>query len=229
MQITPRIPGLCLLFIFAAISALKGQAPGANKSAHKMVSPQVLGDLLNKPNGLAACANMVQHCSFTYHIFPIEAPDLATLNKVSSHIVIGTIDNRWSHLSDDGNYILTTYLLHPVKFVKGQPTTLIEFKLLGGYWEFPNGTSAEEKTATWEHLQVGKEYLVFLEKREDSLFRVSKDVDGLFAIPANGSQAVEPLAIHKGSGTHPVIEEVKHLTPLEFVNKLQALVASQPQ
>ena len=101
----------------------------------------------------------------------------------------------------------------------------------GGKFVFPDGTSAEMRSVTSRHMNVGDEYLLFLKRnkppsvdysplRPDSDYNIVGLSEG--AIKLNWKDSTtEPLSVADGS-PHLLNEEVANVSPSSLIQKVIA-------
>lgn len=189
----------------------------------KSLSREKIAELLRKPNGLAAAANLVgtfvidgQRPRWAYM-------NLANVVASSKLIIVGKIISKESRLSDDGDDIYTDYVVAPEKIIKGKSVGSVTFSVYGGLIDFPNGTSAQITTLEWQQLQVGEKYALLLSQADDHYYPAN-GVEALFKLSTSDG-TVDAIAAHDRA-PHKVGEEVKPLNVGSFLLRLQALSSS---
>ncbi len=218
--------GLVLLGIALPIALFGFQSQSGNSEgeSRKTLSSDHIADLLRKPNGLEACANLVGRFEFSRNIRPWTDIDLKTEVAASTLIVIGTVQSAVSRLVDDGDDIETLYTVRPTKLLKGSATGDVSFTAQGGSITFASGNTATIHSVEYELLQTGQRYLIFLQKEQDGRYSLTNGLESLFKLSTPDGK-VDALASHDGR-QHAVVPDVKGLSASELVAKASALSAA---
>lgn len=193
------------------------------------LGPDRVAELLRQPNGLEKAANFVGAFEMYDQVRLWGRLDLKTLVSGSSAIVTGKVESASPHLCEDGDDIWTRYTVRPLLTLKGivggGDFTL---SLRGGRVTFATVNTAQINTIESEHMQIGQQYVFFLQKAEikGDTYSSTNGIEALFKL-STADGLVEPLAKHE-TGPHPVAAEVSGLSAVAFLAKVQGLVASEP-
>lgn len=140
-------------------------------------------------------------------------------------IFIGALEKQYSELDEQSNIITTLYTVRVEKLLKGSATGNIVFRTLGGRHEFVNGTTAELATTEWKQLKIGQKYALFLKLNPINEYIPTNGIEALFRLSTKDG-AMDALVAHeRGTGPHPIIEEVKGLAPSALTAKVQTILS----
>jgi len=144
----------------------------------------------------------------------------------SSVIVIGNLGKVSSKLVDDGDSIATECIFHVERALKGSVSSDITFRVLGGFIEFPNGTSAEIRTPETTFLKAGSRYLVMLipDNQHPGDYSVTSPLESLFQIKTDGS--VDASASHDDR-PHHISRDIGSDHADAFIARIQSVAAKR--
>jgi hypothetical protein len=150
------------------------------------------------------------------------------LTKKSMVVVVGTvIKNLGGRLDESGHLIVTDYEVVVDESIKGSLTKgrTITVSLLGGSVEFDDGTSAELRTPTFEHVKPGGEYALFLtvfaeiSAGSPDVYTLTGGPQGLVELMSDGTlkshgRPTDPIALetkdpNKGKNKNSFLNEVR--------------------
>lgn len=154
--------------------------------------------------------------------------DIETLTKNSAIVVVGLPTKKvGSHLTRSGQSIVTEYEVLVKETMKGAISqgSTINVLLPGGRVEFEDGTSAELRTPTFEHMRVNGTYTLFLSESESEAgdYVLTGGPQGLVEI-VNATT----LKSH-GRGSDPVSEQVKDKNKESFLEEVRSSAEKWPQ
>lgn len=197
---------------------------GQQQAASKSVSVAERNALLRRPGGLEILAKREG-------AFVIKSPNelfgdvnLQTLVKESSEIALVSIQSRTSRLLPGGDDIFTDYTFVPVEVFKGTLSKEPRFSAAGGKVTFENGTSAEIETIEWQSLQVGEQYILFLQNSGDK-YRLTNGIEAAIAISSDGSKMTS-LSASDPTRPHAVLKDIQKYNPDSFKSFLRATLRS---
>lgn len=153
--------------------------------------------------------------------------DVEALTKNSAAVVVGVAGpSVGSYLTEGGESIQTDYQIiveDPVKgdFIKG--STII-ISLAGGLVQFEDGTSAEVRTPTFEHVKSGGRYVLFLTEVEGvpGKYTPTGGPQGLVSLLEDGS------AKSHGRSTDPVAVQAKENDKGTFLKNVREQAKKWP-
>jgi hypothetical protein len=153
--------------------------------------------------------------------------DLQDLTQGSALIVVGTPLRNKVNIDEEGDLITTDYDVVINEAVKGNVSqgSIIEVSLPGGRVEFPDGTSAEQRTPDLRKIDNGKRYVLFLHQRRPGTaeFAVTGG-QGIFEIPDDGS-GIKP----HGSLADPAAAENKDKPVALFLQQVRDAAKKWPE
>lgn len=117
--------------------------------------------------------------------------DVEALAKDSNVILIGTVDQQNSHLLEPAEkMVVTDFVVKVNKTFKGtvDSAPTITVRAPGGKVDFGDGTFAEVKLPEfWNNPEVGKSYVLFLEKRSADYYVLRGGPQGTFEVTSAGT------------------------------------------
>jgi hypothetical protein len=166
---------------------------------------QQLVDVLRR-EGLRGAAKLKRHyvTDFNPH-FDMALYDIERLTKHSAAVIAGLGGpSVGSYLTADGRGIETDYQVIVEESLKGdfiKGSTII-VSLEGGLVRFEDGTSAELRTPTFEHIKSGGRYILFLTEVEavPGKYTLTAGPQGLVSLLEDGSvkshgRPTDPVAV----------------------------------
>jgi len=185
--------------------------------------------LILRRDGLRGAAKLKGHyvTDFDPH-WDFGALDIESLTKNSAAVVVAVAGrNLGGHLTEDGQMILTNYEIMVRERLKGDITegSTIIVSLPGGRVEFEDGTTAELRTPTFEHIKTGSTYTFFLAEVENSpgVYTPTGGPQGLVELVANGS-----VKSH-GRDTDPIAQQSKGKDEQSFLKDVREQAKKWPQ
>jgi hypothetical protein len=153
------------------------------------------------------------------------------LTKNSALVIIGTPTKQLAgRLTPDGQVILTDYEVKVQETIKGgiEPGRTITVSLVGGRVVFEDGTSAELKTPSFEHMKTGGTYTLFLTES------VSADTPpGGYTLtggPQGLVEIVENTRVKShGRATDPIAQESKDKDKDTFLKEVRKQAKKWPR
>jgi hypothetical protein len=157
--------------------------------------------------------------------------DIELLTKNSALVIVGTPTRQnAARLTRDGQVILTDCEVEIKETIKGgiDPGRMITVSLVGGRVEFENGTSAELKTPSFEHMKIGGTYTLFLIESE------SVDIAPGGYTLTGGPQGLveivnETTVKSHGRMTDPITKESKSKNKDTFLKEVRKQAEKWPQ
>jgi hypothetical protein len=181
-----------------------------------------------RKDGLRRCGKLKGHyiADFDPH-WDFGAFDIESLTKNSAAVIVGVAGrNLGGHLTDDGMMILTNYEVIVQEDVKGkiiEGSTVI-VSLPGGRVEFEDGTTAELRTPTFEHVKTGGTYTFFLGEVEKS-----PGVYTLTGGPQGLVELVDSTTVKShGRDTDPIAEQTKGKDKQSFLKDIREQAKKWP-
>lgn len=187
------------------------------------VSPERVVQLLRKPNGLEALANLTGNFVINGQRELWGDGDLAIQVAQSSLAIVGVITKERSWLSEDGDDIFTDITVRPEKVLKGSAQGLGRIYDFGGPYQFANGNTAQQTTIEWRELQVGTKHLLLLKHAPQFPTGLvpTNGIESMFRLSAQGG-APEPFAA-LDHNPHQVNDNVKGMTGDGLIAAVQSL------
>lgn len=210
----------CIFSLTLGTLASAGQQQATSKS----VSVAERNALLRRPGGLEVLAKREGAFVMKSSNELFSDVNLQTLVKESSEIVLVTIQNRTSRLLPGGDDIFTDYTFVPIEVFKGTLSKEPRFSAPGGKVTFENGTSAEITTIEWQNLQIGQQYILFLQNSGDK-YRFTNGIEAVVGISFDGSKMTS-LAASDPTRGHAVLKDIQKYNPDSFKSFLRATLAS---
>src|ERR1051326_844018 len=154
--------------------------------------------------------------------------DIEKLTKNSTIVVVGVPTQKvGSHLTRSGQSIVTEYEVVVKEAIKGAVSqgSTINVLLPGGRVEVEDGTSAELRTPTFEHMKVNSTYTLFLSESEND--------QGAYVLTGGPQGLVEivnerTIKSH-GRETDPVSAQVKDKSKESFLEEVRDSAEKWPQ
>ena len=145
--------------------------------------------------------------------------DVESLASHSGNIIIGSPIDNTTHLTSDGQMIMTWHRVTILQTLKGklQPDETVTISLPGGKMTFEDGTSAEIKTPDLEGMQNDQKYVLFMSPMLEvgGTFTLVGGSQGLFEIDAKtrrvkpNGHPLDPVQKHKDQGVDAFLEEIR--------------------
>jgi len=132
--------------------------------------------------------------------------NIESLTKNSAAVVVGVVgQDLGGHLTESGKVILTNYEVVIQEVIKGEVLegTNVIVSLPGGRVQFEDGTTAELRTPTFEHVKPGGTYTFFLSEVEKSpgTYTLTGGPQGLVELIDSG------VVKSHGRDTDPIAEQ----------------------
>lgn len=148
--------------------------------------------------------------------------DVEALAKDSNAILIGTVEQKNAHLLEPAEkLVVTDFVVKVNKAFKGTIDSgqVITVRSPGGKVDFGDGTFAEVKLPEfWVNPEVGKAYVMFLEKRAADYFVLRGGPQGSFEVTSNGGikpsvrEEDQLMKRYKGMEARAFYEEVRRVS-----------------
>lgn len=136
----------------------------AQDIGHTSTNPIQRRNLLRGPDGIEKLSAVVGDVTLSDPEERWGEHDLSSLTSGSDLVVKARISSIRSRLTNDGNSVLTDYELQILSGLKGENIANLKITCRGGEVNLSNGHTAVLHTLTWDHLQVGNEYIFFLQR-----------------------------------------------------------------
>ena len=199
------------------------ESSAQNAQADKRELVQVL-----RRDGLRGAAKLKGHyvADFDPH-WDFGAFDIESLTKNSAAVIVAVAGrNLGGHLTEDGQMILTNFEVIVRENIKGdiiEGSTVI-VSLPGGRVQFEDGTTAELRTPTFEHLKTGGSYTFFLGEAEN--------VPGVYT-PTGGPQGLVELSDNGSVKSHgrdrdPIAKQAKDMDKQTFLKDVREQAKKWP-
>jgi hypothetical protein len=150
------------------------------------------------------------------------------LTASSEAVVVGVPVKNVCELTPDGQLITTNYDVIVQEVLKGdvQPGSTIKVALVGGRVTFPDGTTAEVVTPSFEKMINGRTYLLYLSqyKVRSPMYDLTGGPQGMIDLPGDGAKVKS-----HGRDTDPVKNEVKDMDAETFLKEVRRLAKKWPQ
>ena len=172
-----------------ATSLIYGPMGLSQSSSSRPVSPREMRDLLRQPDGLERLSAVIGDVTL-YE--PNERwgegrHDLGSLILESDCIVVVSLPQGVSRLSETGDTLKTEYTLLPSQILKGKPQEEVVVTVGGGSMTLPNGHSVTVHTPIWDDLAKGTTYLLFL-RRSGKNYEPTGSLQGILRISSDSNQ-----------------------------------------
>jgi len=218
---------LCLVSSILLANRLHAVADSQKGQTPQVDDPRMLVQVLRR-DGLRGAAKLKGHyvTDFDPH-WDFGAFDVESLTKNSAGVVVGMVGTSLGgHLTEDGLTILTDYPLIVQENIKGDflKGSTITISLPGGSIQFEDGTTAELRTPTFEHVKAGGQYTIFLTEIQNSpgKYTLTGGPQGLVEILDDGS-----VKSH-GRSTDPVAIQAKEKDKRSFLKKVREQATKWP-
>lgn len=167
MKIVGQI-SILLTVLLVVSSPVKAQTSSGSHSAGK-VSIAELHKYLREPNGLERLSEKIGDIELSDPDEIWGQDDIASMTKRSDVILIASIAGKTSHLTDDGDSIVSKYDLNAEEILKGEGLATESFIVRGGTVVLSNNHTATVHSDLSDDLSVGDKYILFLKKEDGSL------------------------------------------------------------
>ena len=180
-----------------------------------------------KRGGLREAAKLKRHYvgDFDPH-WDFSQLGIESLTKSSAAVIVGVATKKLGgRLTADGQLILTDYEVAVQETIKGEVTSggTITVSLVGGRVEFDDGTTAELKTPSFEHMKTGGTYTLFLSESEST-----PGVYTLTAGPQGLVEIVNSKVKSHGRTTDPINQESKDKDKSTFLKEVRQQAKNWP-
>lgn len=215
---------LMVLVAFLSVAALvamnrQSEAQDNNQQSNNQDEHTAIRDALRR-GGLREAARLKKHYvgDFEAH-WDFSSLDAESLVKKSAVVVIGApFEKLGSHLTAGGQVIVSDYAVAIQEVIKGESfqASTITVSLPGGRVEFEDGTSAELRTPTFEHVKLGRVYAFFLDEsaRGPNIYTLTGGPQGLAEFVENSR-----VKSH-GRSTDPIAREKNGTDKRDFLREL---------
>jgi hypothetical protein len=167
------------LFSFAGDPARAQSLDSASRQ--NTMDPVARRNILRGPNGIERLSSIVGDVTLNNSEERWGEYDLSSLTSGSDFVVRAVISQATSRLAEDGDSILTDYNLEVSGSLKGQSLTNLKITCQGGKVSLANGHTAILQTPTWERLQTGSTYILFIKRQGKDLTLVGAS-QGLLSV-----------------------------------------------
>jgi hypothetical protein len=218
---------VCVVSYFLYTSRSNVVARSQKIQSSQVDDRQRLVDVL-RSEGLRGAAKLKGHYVADFNPHPdFGLYNVEALTKYSAAVVIGVAGpSVGSNLTENEDNIETDYQIIievPIKgdFIKGS-TVIVS--LPGGLVRFKDGTSAEIRTPTFEHVKSGGRYVLFLSEVEGvpGKYRLTGGPQGLVSLLDDGS------AKSHGRLTDPVAVQAKENSQGSFLKNVREQAKKWP-
>jgi hypothetical protein len=218
---------LCVLTFVLFGSRLHSVFGGSSPQTPQTDERKVLIETLRR-DGLRGAAKLKGHyiADFNPH-WDFGLFDIESLTKDSAAVVVGVAGrNLGGHLTEGGLVILTNYEVMVQEDIKGQVIegSTIIVSLPGGSVQFEDGTTAELRTPTFEHVKTGGTYTFFLTEVEKSpgVYTPTGGPQGLVEIVDNASVK------SRGRDTDPIAQQTRGKDKQSFLKDVREQAKKWP-
>lgn len=181
-----------------------------------------------RAEGLRGAAKLKGHYVADFNPHPdFGLYDVEALTKNSAAVVVGVGGpSVGSYLTQSGDNIRTDYQVIVEDTIKGNfiDGSTIIVSLAGGLVRFEDGTSAEIKTPTFEHVKSGNRYVLFLTEVDGvpGKYTLTAGPQGLVSLHENGS------AKSHGRSTDPVAVQARETNKVAFLKNVREQAKKWP-
>ena len=189
---------------------------------------ELIRDALRR-GGLREAAKIKGHYvgSFDPH-WDFSQLNIEELTRSSAAVIVGApTKSLGGRLAAEGQLIFTDYEVSVQEVIKGAVESggVVKVSLVGGLVEFEDGTSAELKTPSFEHVRPGRTYTFFLSERD-----AASEAYSLTAGPQGLVEIVDGTKVKShGRPTDPVAEESKDKDRNSFLKEVRKQAERWPQ